>query len=285
MHRRGANAATEVRVAGKNVEVLRPEESVSYLGRCLCFLDFADRELEHRVNRGWAKFATFKNELCDRRYSLLHRLRLFNAVVAPSVLYGAGCWTMTSSTGQRLRVTQRKMLRKMVGTGRRRRAETAPRDQGGAGTGGPGQEIAEASDSSSASTTSSDSASGKGTHEETDEDDKQDEETWVEWVVRTTQVASDAMRKAKIPDWVQEQRRRKWRWAGHVMRRTDMRWSYRFLGWCPVKRGSRSVGRPAMRWEDCILKFLNARGVKWGELAKDRDAWRAREDEFVKFEA
>ena len=32
-------------------------------------------------------------------------------------------------------------------------------------------------------------------------------------------------------------------------------------------------------------KFLNARGVKWGELAKDRDAWRAREDEFVKFEA
>ena len=173
----------------------------------------------------------------------------------------------------------------MVGTGRRRRAETAPRDQGGAGTGGPGQEIAEASDSSSASTTSSDSTSGKGTHEETDEDDKQDEETWVEWVVCTTQVASDAMRKAKIPDWVQEQRRRKWRWAGHVMRRTDMRWSYRFLGWCPVKRGSRSVGRPAMRWEDCILKFLNDRGVKWGELAKDRDAWRAWEDEFVKFEA
>ena len=40
-----------------------------------------------------------------------------------------------------------------------------------------------------------------------------------------------------------------------------------------------------MRWEDCVLKFLHARGVKWGELAKDRDAWRAREDEFVKFEA
>ena len=72
------------------MEVLPPGESVAYLGRCLCFQDAEDREVDHRIGRGWAKFAVFKGELCDRRYSLLHRLKLFNAVISPTVLYGGG---------------------------------------------------------------------------------------------------------------------------------------------------------------------------------------------------
>ena len=88
--RKGPSRASEVEVAGQKVEVLQPGESVAYLGRCLCFEDAEDREVEHRIGRGWAKFAVFKGELCDRRYSLLHRLRLFDGVISPTVLYGAG---------------------------------------------------------------------------------------------------------------------------------------------------------------------------------------------------
>ena len=91
------------------------------------------------------------------------------------------------------------------------------------------------------------------------------------------------MKKAKVPDWVQEQRRRKWRWAGHVMRRDDMRWSYRILRWKPAAQGERSVGRPARRWEDSLKKFAAARGFNWTKVAKDRELWRQLEEKFVTF--
>ena len=50
-------------------------------------------------------------------------------------------------------------------------------------------------------------------------------ETWVEWIQRATGKAVHEARKANVADWVEEQRKRKWRWAGHVIRRADGRWS------------------------------------------------------------
>ena len=119
---------------------------------------------------------------------------------------------------------------------------------------------------------------------ECDSDRKGDKETWVEWMIRTTQVASDTMRKAKVPDWVEEQRCRKWRWAGHIVRRDDMRWTYRMRGWEPFSRGSRPVGRPAARCEDTLNRFASMHGIKWTEMAKDRNQWKSLEDDFVRFE-
>ena len=215
---------------GQKVEVLQPGESVAYLGRCLCFQNFADRELDNRINKGWAKFAMYKGELCDGAYSLIHRLRLFNAVVTPSVMYGAGCWTMTGERERKLRTAQRKMLRKMLRMGRKVAR----------------QHIDEEAERDSTSRSETTEPSTEMDEEDEGEDEKKEEETWVEWMIRTARAASCAMQKANVPDWVQEQKRRKWRWAGHVARRTDMRWSTFMLGWVPVKRGARPVGRPAI---------------------------------------
>ena len=45
-----------------------------------------------------------------------------------------------------------------------------------------------------------------------------------------------------------------------------------------VPEGRRSVGRPRMRWEDCVKKDLNQLGivnaVQWRNLAQDRAEWR-----------
>ena len=56
-----------------------------------------------------------------------------------------------------------------------------------------------------------------------EEEDKM--ESWIDWKQRVTREAVIAMDRAGIPDWVQEQRRRKWRWVGHVARRDDGRWT------------------------------------------------------------
>ena len=100
-------------------------------------------------------------------------------------------------------------------------------------------------------------------------------------MTRTARLAEGVMKKAHIPDWVEEQRRRKWRWAGHVARRKDRRWTIRMLDWCP-DWGSRAVGRPAPRWEDCFVKHEQVLGEKWRTVAQDRDRWMELEAAFAK---
>jgi hypothetical protein len=62
----------------------------------------------------------------------------------------------------------------------------------------------------------------------------------------------------------------KWRWAGHISRRTDNRWSNRFLEWRP-RLGKRSVGRPQARLSDDLRRTAGRSRMR---VAKDRARWR-----------
>ena len=77
---------TSVYIAGSPVEVLHPTESTKYLGRALTFNDYHERQINHRVAAGWAKFAMRQRELCDRRIAFEKRLRLFSSVVTPTAM-------------------------------------------------------------------------------------------------------------------------------------------------------------------------------------------------------
>ena len=118
--RRGVSAAMQVKVGMQQVEVLAVDDSVMYLGKKFCMGEnHHDVEIEHRLARAWAKFVSYKNERCSRHYSLAHRLRLFDATVTPTVLYACGSWTMIDTREKKLRTVQRKMIRWIVGMGRR----------------------------------------------------------------------------------------------------------------------------------------------------------------------
>ena len=278
--RRGVSAAKHVLVQGHNVEVLPHEASVAYLGRAVSFEGHHDVELRNRLTKAWAKFATHKNELCSRHYSLHDRLKLFGAVITPSVLYGCGTWVMTAERERSLRTTERKMLRRMVGARRRKGAQ----EEDSPGDGSPSNR----SSSSSSSSSSEGSTDGSATDntgvapqaEKEEDEEEEEEESWEEWIVRATNIAVGAAKKAGVVDWVEEQRRRKWRWAGHVARRRDGRWSSRLLNWEP-QEGRRAWGRPAMRWEDALCKFIRSKGESWQLAARDREKWCSWEDEFA----
>ena len=62
----------------------------------------------------------------------------------------------------------------------------------------------------------------------------------------------------------------KWRWAGHVARMQDNRWTIRTTEW-QVRKGRRPRGRPKMRWKDDIMKW---QGATWTRTAKDRKKWK-----------
>ena len=92
---------------------------------------------------------------------------------------------MMQTRENKLRTTQRKMLRSILGKGR---ATVNAKDDGSSLTG----------------SMVSSCSSGEAV------------ESWADWIQRVTAEATNAMQKVGVPDWVEEQRKRKWTWCGHV---------------------------------------------------------------------
>eukprot|EP00973_Karenia_brevis_P060015 8351440-Karenia_brevis.AAC.1 len=90
--------------------VLDIVDEVAYLGRKLSFRDLHGAELQNRLDRAWKQFFRMKSELCGKHVSFKTKMRLFNAVVTPCFLYGAGTWTLTAARERQIIVAQRRML-------------------------------------------------------------------------------------------------------------------------------------------------------------------------------
>jgi len=72
--------------------------------------------------------------------------------------------------------------------------------------------------------------------------------------------------KTEFIDIIQFTGTRKWKWAGHVIRREDQRWTTETTNWRP-RDGKRNRGRQFTRWRDEL-------GKGWERLARDRAEWR-----------
>ena len=115
------------------------------------------------------------------------------------------------------------------------------------------------------------------------EEPKNDTESWVEWIRKVTRYTEEQLDKANITDWVTNQRKRLWTWAGHVARREESRWTTKALNWMP-RQGRRRVGRPCQRWEDPLQNYFNrvaGDGTIWRAIAMDRETWKSFEDGFL----
>ena len=58
-------------------------------------------------------------ELTSKPYRLCHRMRLFSRVIAPTLTYASGTWTLSKERERMIKSTQRKMLRLIVQTKRK----------------------------------------------------------------------------------------------------------------------------------------------------------------------
>eukprot|EP00973_Karenia_brevis_P001287 175634-Karenia_brevis.AAC.1 len=203
-----------VNAPGLQLEVLPTTSYTSYLGRHLSFNDFHAIEVKHRVAAGWGKFALNANIFCNKDFDLHKRLQLFDTVVTPTVLYGCGAWTLTQALETELRTAQRRMLRKILGAGRRAVMTRLPSE--------------ETSDDDQSNSTSSDEGNDTALLE-----------PWTEWLHRVTHLVEGINQKLGIEDWIVKCRRKQFTWAGHVLRRTDGRWSTKLLLWDASQQGQR----------------------------------------------
>lgn len=99
------------------VEIIGPESHHKYLGRNLpgeCVFR-RSVEVKHRIQCAWYKFGQYKHILTNGKVSIQLRLRLFDAVVTPTILYGLAVLPLSTILLEDIEIVQRKMLRKIVG--------------------------------------------------------------------------------------------------------------------------------------------------------------------------
>ncbi|KAG7297047.1 hypothetical protein JYU34_019980 [Plutella xylostella] len=87
----------------------------------------------------------------------------------------------------------------------------------------------------------------------------------------------DIRATTKIVDAASTVCKLKWKWAGHIARATDGRWSERVLHWLP-RDGRRPVGRPKQRWCDDIVEVA---GHTWTRTAQERKTWKYMEEAYT----
>ena len=254
----GTRVPSNIVVDGEQYSVLGHDESTKYLGRKVCYNDPNEVEFSNRVAVAWGAFSKHKEELTDRRYWLKDRLKLFDAVVTSTLLYGCETWTLKADQQRRLQVLQRKMLR-MVMNAKRRTLQS-----------------------------SSDNGS---VHTETSDDDSAASqlEPWPDFLKRTAHWVDQQLEREGLCQWVVQWRRRKWKWAGELMEGKIDKWSSRATLWQPLLHSSSAQGRkqarPKKRWEqefaDYVEKIFPETGKRWQDLAKDSKWWLAEADKFA----
>ena len=188
-----------------------------------------------------------KQELTTKSYSLKGRLRLFHGTITPTMLYGSSTWTLTVELENRLRRTQRQMLRMIVHCPRRHdtttRNNTEPTAQDNTTTTNADnshyvptntQPVTTDNDNTTSDSDSDPVDVDSNPAEQNDPpttttDDGETTETWLEWMRRCTHEAEDQMKTLGIEDWITEHRRRKWRWAQKVATEQLDKWSVKAL--------------------------------------------------------
>ena len=96
-------------------QLLTPCEKFVYLGSTLSKTAVIDDEVALRISRACATFGRLRNSVWDRRgISMNTKLKVYRAVVIPSLLYSSETWTVYARHAKALNATHLRLLRKLL---------------------------------------------------------------------------------------------------------------------------------------------------------------------------
>ncbi|KAJ4435551.1 hypothetical protein ANN_18167 [Periplaneta americana] len=93
-------------------------EKFKYLGATVTNINNTQEEIKRRINMGNACYYSVEKLLSSSLLSKYLKVSIYKTVILPVVLYGCEAWTLTLREGQRLRVFENKVLRKIFGAKR-----------------------------------------------------------------------------------------------------------------------------------------------------------------------
>ena len=186
-------------------------------------------EIKHRIRMAWASFAEHRLDLTSRSYLLQHRLRLFDAVITPSMLCGAGTKTGTREREKMIRSTQLKVLRLIVQTRRAYKNKSREENEEKDMTDDERSDDVPPAKSEEKST-SIEHNQDSSVSFESDTDDstsgaETEEEDWIDKIKRSTRESEEKMRTFNISCWIETERKLKWRLAIRIASHSGERWT------------------------------------------------------------
>ena len=100
-----------------SIDIVGTNTKHKYLGRAFVG-DLSNRSksaVDHRLGCAWMKYKTYQHVLENKDVSLNLRLKLFKSIISPTVCYSLDTCPLTENLKNRLDITQRVMLRRMIG--------------------------------------------------------------------------------------------------------------------------------------------------------------------------
>ena len=188
------------------------------------------------------------------------RLKLFDTVVTSTLLYSCETWALRIDQLRRLKAVQRKMVR-MIFNAKRRAIHI--------------------------------NTSSESSHSTEDEEESvsTELETWQEFMKRTAQWADEQLERCGVTSWIDNWRRRKWKWAATLNEAGNSKWSAVASAWQPLTHSCTPCGRrqarPRRRWDQDYVDFLHSidsdAATHWREIARNTEQWLLLQDDFVTF--
>jgi hypothetical protein len=90
-------------------------EEFKYLGTILTNQNSIQEEVKSRLKSGNACYHSVQNLLSSRLLSKNFKIRIYRTIILPVVLYGCETWSLTLREEHRLRVFERRVLRRIYG--------------------------------------------------------------------------------------------------------------------------------------------------------------------------
>ena len=97
-----------------NCELLEKVDCFKYLGPQVAADGGYERDVAHRMNKGYRAWGALKCVLSNRGSGIKAKKRLYEGVIVPTALYGAEAWGMRSAERSKANVLEMKCLRSLV---------------------------------------------------------------------------------------------------------------------------------------------------------------------------
>ena len=118
LHDQDRDQRVEVRLDGEGIKSV---DGFKYLGSTITVDGSEEKEVTRRIQAGWNNWREVSGVLCDRRMPVKLKVKVYETVVQPAMMYGMEATPIKKVNEKRMNVAEMKVLRWMSGvTGRDR---------------------------------------------------------------------------------------------------------------------------------------------------------------------
>ncbi|GFR96573.1 endonuclease-reverse transcriptase [Elysia marginata] len=90
-------------------------QKYKYLGKSTCMKDLTKEEVDIRIRAGWSCFGRNREIFLDKNMPLSLKKQVYDQCILPTMTYGCQTWSLTKIIGNKFKVAQRAMERKILG--------------------------------------------------------------------------------------------------------------------------------------------------------------------------